>query len=133
MRRYILFLVALTALVTAPAAFAWRAQNGNEVKPVSKSVFEVVARGRSGAADFWCGAGDYALRVLGAAATQRIYIWQPIGASVTMPGDRAVQFSFSAPKGADTSTGYSLSVKRAGDNLTAAAAQQYCRGQYPVF
>lgn len=124
-------MIAAVAALTLSAlpALAWRAQNGNDVLAVTPEVFEVVQRTRSSASEFWCSAGDYAIRVLGIPVAQRIYIWQPVGASVTTPGRRAVQFSLSPPPGADTSTGYSLSVKRAGDNLTAAAARQYCYGR----
>lgn len=94
---------------------------------VQPPAFEVVRRhARSSAQEFWCSAGDYATRVLGAAATQKVYLWRPVGDSTVAPGRTAVQFTLSAPPGADTSTGYSLTVKRAGDNLSAGFAQQYC-------
>jgi hypothetical protein len=94
--------------------------------PVSETVWEVIADVGTSAADFWCGAGDYAQRVMGVPAASRIYIWKPVGPSVNVPGRKAVQFSMSPPPGADTSVGYSLTVKRAGDNLARHAAVQYC-------
>ena len=100
--------------------------NRHEVFPVSDTVWEVVSEVGSSAADYWCGAGDFAQRVLGTPAAQRIYIWKAIGPSVTRPGRKAVQFSLTPPPGADTSTGYSLTVRRAGDNLARHAAVQYC-------
>lgn len=119
-------------LAFAPAmAGAWWAINRHEVFVVSDGVFEVLNEVGSGAVDYWCGAGDYARRQLRAAATQRIYIWKAIGPSATHPGKKSVQFSFSAPEGASTSPGYSLSVKAVGDNLTTAAAYQYCIGDDP--
>lgn len=105
---------------------AWWAINRLEVFPVSETVWEVVAGVGTSAADFWCGAGDFAQRVMGVPAAARIYIWKPIGPSVTRPGRKAVQFSMSPPAGADTSTGYSLTVKRAGDNLARHTAVWYC-------
>jgi hypothetical protein len=123
-------LVAVLAMVPGWGA-AWRALNWHEVFPISETEFEVVSRVGSGAADFWCGAGDFARSKLGAGATQRIYIWRAIGPSVTRPGKKAVQFSFSPPPGANVTPGYSLSVKAVGDNLTSAAAFQYCLGQDP--
>lgn len=117
------------ALLALPSlALSWRAWNQHEVFPVSKGVYEVLSRPGSGPADFWCGIGDFATSQLGVKATQRLYIWRGIGPSVTRPGYKAVQFALSAPKGADTSTPLTLSVKRVGDNLTAAAARQYCYG-----
>jgi len=120
---------AAALLVALPgAALAWRAANGHHVHDLGGGVFEVVGRVGSGAQEYWCGAGDYAIAVLGAAAAQRVYIWRPLGASATERGRKAVQFALSPPPGTDTSTGYSLTVRRAGDNLSAAMAQQYCYG-----
>ena len=76
--------------------------------------------------DFWCGAGDYAIRVLRTSATQRIYLWQAVGPAVTVKGHNGVQFSLQSPQGADTNPGYSISVKKVGDNMTASMAQNYC-------
>jgi hypothetical protein len=117
----------LVSLVLTPGwASAWRAINRHEVFPVSKTVFEVIGRPGSGAADYWCGAADFVRRTIRNTATQRIYIWRAIGPSQTQSGKKAVQFSLSPPINADTSPGYSLSVKAVGDNLTSAAAYQYC-------
>ncbi|WP_424986493.1 hypothetical protein [Microbulbifer sp. S227A] len=118
---------AVACLAIVPTwGSAWWAFNRLEVFPVSETVWEVVAGVGTSAADYWCGAGDFAQRVLGVSATSRIYIWKPVGPSVNRPGKKAVQFSMSPPPGADTSTGYSLTVKRAGDNLARHAAVQYC-------
>jgi hypothetical protein len=122
--------IALTCvLISAPGwASAWWAWTRHEVFPVAEGVFEVVSEPGSGPQDFWCGAGDYAIRVLGVKVVQRIYTWRGIGPSVARPGRKAMQFAFAPPKGADTSTSLSLSLTRVGDNLTAAAARQYCYG-----
>ncbi|MDK3019466.1 hypothetical protein [Pseudodonghicola flavimaris] len=126
MRQMLLGVALLTAL--PGAALAWRAQNGHQVHDLGQGVFEVVGRAGSGAQDYWCGAGDYARSVLGVAAAQRIFLWAPVGPSASSAGKRAVQFALTAPKGADTTPGLSLSVKRVGDNLSASMAQQYCYG-----
>lgn len=107
---------------------AYRAYNWHDVFAVSETVFEVIGRPGSGAADYWCAAGDYVRHALRDKATRRIYIWRAIGPSVIQSGRRAVHFSLTAPENASTSPGYSLSVKAVGDNLTAAAAFQYCLG-----
>ncbi len=120
-----MILAGLIAVIPTWAA-AWWAFNRHEVFPVSETSWEVVARVGTSAADYWCGAGDFAQRVMGVPAASRIYIWKAVGPSVNRPGKKAVQFSLSPPPGADTTTGYSLSVKRAGDNLARHAAVQYC-------
>lgn len=119
-------LLAAAVAMLPGAALAWRAANGHRVHDLGGGVYEVVGRVGSGAQQYWCGAGDYAIAVLGAAAAQRVYVWRPIGPSQTEKGRKAVQFALSPPPGADTTTGYTLSVRRAGDNLSAAMAQQYC-------
>ena len=107
-------------------ALAWRAWNRHEVLPVADGVFEVVSRVGSGPRQFWCGAGDYVYRKMGAPGVQRIYIHEAIGESVNRPGKKSVKFSLTPPLDVSTSPGYSLSVKAVGDNLSAASAQQYC-------
>lgn len=124
--RHIQALAVVSLVVVPSAAFPWRAWNRSEVLPVSDGVWEVVNKVGSGATDYWCGIGDYAVRQLRIPVTQRIYIWQAEGPSVNVSGKKSVQFALSAPEGADTSVGYSVSVKRAGDNMTASMAQKYC-------
>jgi hypothetical protein len=124
-------ILAAAALAALPGlALAWRAQNRYEVQDLGQGVFEVVGRVGAGASDYWCGAGDYATIVLKAPSNQRVYIWRPIGPSVSRPGYKAVQFALTPPKGADTSVGLSLAVKRAGDNLSASMARQYCYDRF---
>lgn len=119
--------VLAAALVLVPGwGLAYRAINRHEVYPVSETVFEVVGRVGSSAADYWCGAGDYIQNALGYEVVRRIYIWRAIGPSETISGKKAVQFALAPPKGADATPGLSLSVKAVGDNLTAAAAFRYC-------
>ncbi|MEP2717595.1 hypothetical protein [Pseudophaeobacter sp.] len=117
----------LTLFISFPVgAQAWWAWNRHEVFQVSSDVWEVVNEVGSGAQDYWCGIGDFALRQLRTQATQRIYIWQGIGPSVNRPGRKSVQFSLTPPPGVDTTPRLSLSVKAVGDNLNAATARNYC-------
>ncbi|AVO39548.1 hypothetical protein C6Y53_18850 [Pukyongiella litopenaei] len=124
--------VGVAAALIPGMATAWWAANRHEVFPVSKTVFEVIGRPGSGAADYWCAAGDFARTALRSRTANRLYIWKAVGPSVTQPGRRAVQFAFSPPKGAENvDPGYSLSVRLVGDNLTIGAAFQYCLGNDP--
>ena len=126
MKHLALAAVAASAALFPMTADAWRALNRHEVYPLSNGAFEVVSEVGSGAQDFWCGAGDFAYRGLGAASAQRVYISRAIGPSVAKPGYKAVQFSLVAPQGAGTDPALTLSVRDVGDNMRAAAAQQYC-------
>lgn len=124
-------LLALVLTFFAASADAWRAKNWHQVNQVSPTVFEVVGQPGSGAAEYWCGAGDYVRHLLRLPAVQRVYIWRAIGPSVGQPGRKAVQFSLSPPEAKVAPPGYSLSVKAVGDSLTAAAAFQYCLDSDP--
>lgn len=121
------FSMALALLLVPLQAGAWIAENRNHVNPLPENGFEVV--GQSGAYSsmaFWCSAGDYARRVLGAGPTQRIYVIRERGPAVTRDKKSAVHFSLVAPAGADTHPRFLLTVVRVGDNLNAASAQNYC-------
>ena len=65
--------LALVAALTAAApVHAFTAQNGLVVQPDANG-FTVPWRGAGGPADFWCAAGDYAVRVLHLAPTDTVY------------------------------------------------------------
>lgn len=126
MKRSLILTGAIALLALPVPASAWWAFNRHEVLPVTQDSFEVISRVGSGPQQFWCGAGDFVYRKMSAPGVTRVYIVAPIGASKTRPGKKAVTFSTTPPEGANTTPGYSLSVKAVGDNLSAASAQQYC-------
>ena len=96
-------LALLGAGLLAPGmALAFQAFNRFEVYPVSKGVIEVVNRNGSAPKDFWCGAGDYAIRVLRTSATQRIYLVRPVGPAVTVQGRKGVHYALQPPPGVNT-------------------------------
>lgn len=116
------------ALVSIPAAgLAFRAINRLEIVPVSGGVFEVVGRVGSSARDFWCGAGDYTIAQLRASSAQRIFMWSEIGPSQTRPGKNAIRFALTEPPGGAVDPGFTLSMRRVGDNMRASHAQGYCK------
>lgn len=116
---------ALMALAPV-AAPAWQADNLLTVNPLSGGGFEVVGAPGSGGPDFWCAAGDYAMRVLGADSTQRVYLIRSRGAPETSNRTSSVQFSLTPPPGAVPRDGLFLSMRRVGDNLSVAFARNYC-------
>lgn len=95
--------------------------NQTVVTPLDNGVIQVKAAGSSTAVAYWCGVGDYAIRTLRTKATQRIYV-----SRAYERGERTVLFTLTPPEGADTNPGYSVTVKRVGENMTAASAQNYC-------
>ena len=117
-----------TSLAILPSfAGAWTAPNDHKVAAVSDAVFEVVGRPGSAGQEYWCAAGDYSRRVLGARANQRVYLVRGPAPAQTRNWNRAVLFSLSPPDNAQSRAMLFLSVKRVGDNLSTAAAQQYCQ------
>lgn len=99
-----------------------------EITALQNGDFEVKAIGSSAPVNYWCGIGDYAIRTLGVSNSQRIYI-----SKAYEPGVRTVQFSLTPPPGADTKPGYSITVKRVGENMSASSAQNYCYDNFIDF
>lgn len=133
MKLHVLFAAALTgACVVAPgASTAWWSWNRHEVFPVAEGVWEVVSEVGAMPRDYWCAAGDYAFRELGAPLGQRIYIWRGIGPSLTRPDRKAVQFSFSPPPGAELSPRRSYDIKAAGNSRRTGSAYNRCFDRRP--
>ena len=120
-----LVLLVLMMILPLPAA-AFTAQNGMTVVRQSQTEIEVIYRARRVDTDYWCAAGDYALRVLGASGTQRIYITRGRGTPETSDRLQSVQFSLTLPAGVEPQDGLFLKMKQVGDNLGVAFAQNYC-------
>ncbi|MCV2864544.1 hypothetical protein [Defluviimonas sp. WL0075] len=119
--RPIAFALALT--VTAPAQ-AFTAQNGLVVQPEGDG-FVVNWRGPAGPADFWCAAGDYAIRVLHLNPTQIVY-------RTSDPKRRAgegVSFSLDPTQSARKTGLFVLGAKAGG--ITAGHAQGLCENRRP--
>lgn len=117
--RPIATVLALAALA-GPAA-AYTARNGLRVEPLGAQGFRVAYGGKSGAAAFWCAAGDYAQRQLGLDAADRIWRVTPV------PRRTGEGMVFSTrPDNAAEKTGLVIVLGRKGASLTVAAAVNYC-------
>ncbi|MGC1488533.1 MAG: hypothetical protein WA784_12185 [Albidovulum sp.] len=112
--------ILLAALVLATPAQAFTAQNGLAVENTARG-FAVPWRGPSGAADFWCAAGDYVVRGLGQSPTTRIYRLT----ERPRPAGGAMAFSLS-PEGAADATGIFTLIGGQGAAMSAATAHFYC-------
>lgn len=117
------FLVASSAWAQGVGfGYKLRPQFRTEVTPLKDGTYQVKPVGGSSAAvTYWCGIGDFAVRTLGVSNAQRIYI-----SKAYEKGVRTVNFSLTPPPDVDTTPGYSLTVKRVGENMSAASAQDYC-------
>lgn len=102
---------------------------GSRVNPVSENVFEVIVRPGNEYSKFWCGAGDYAARVLGAPANARLYVVGGAGQAVTMSSPNGAQFSLVPPEQAKGATGRNSGWgPKLGRNEFVGDAQLFCWG-----
>lgn len=110
----------LIAAVLASPVSAYTAQNGLIVTADGGSNFSIAYRGPSGAADFWCAAGDYAIRDLRLPPTRIIY------RTTDKPRRSGAPMRFSLdPTQASQSTGIAqLGLDDAG--FSAGTAQSFC-------
>ena len=107
---------AVLLAIAAPAMAAGRLP----VERVNETTFEVLNRGGSFEQDFWCAAGDYAARKLGARSSTRIY-------RMSEPPRRSgqgVRFSLD-PAGKASRTGLNV-VGNDDGSLSVASAKNQC-------
>ena len=122
---------ALAVAITAPSvAFAFRASNYLRVNPEGPGTFEVIQSGGISAADAWCAAGEFAIRRLGVAGNQPIYLVEGRHFARTEQR-RRYAYSFSVtppPEAANFTRGIirALSLRNVGDSMRAASARQFC-------
>lgn len=110
----------LFALSLAAPASAFTAQNGLIVQPDGQASFTVPWRGKAGPADFWCAAGDYAIRKLHLSPTALIYR----ASEPPRRSGEAIRFTLHAEEAA-SSTGLAVIGAR-GAGLSVGHAQSFC-------
>ena len=113
-------------LVVAQPAQAWRAKNLHDVYQISEGVYEVVSEPGSGPQHFWCAIADYALRKDRKSSSDFIYLLTPIGASVTKPGWKSVQFGYEVDADSDPSVHNRYSITKVGSFGKVGLAIQFC-------
>lgn len=116
MGRPVLALLLLS--LAAPPVAAFTAENGQRVTPAGPGAFAVGWRGRSGAPDFWCAAGDYVLHALNRPPATRVYRLD----APPRPCGAAIRFGFDPARAAPTG----LLRLQGGRGLTAAYARRFC-------
>ncbi|TDK51598.1 hypothetical protein E1832_03075 [Antarcticimicrobium luteum] len=123
-------LAALTALCLAlpiPAE-AFSGRRDTRAYPISDVAFEVIARTAGSADVYWCGASDYARRVLNAPWSAKIHVLRGRGPSVTTGRRTAVQFTLDAqavpPQPRELF--FVLNRLRPGDRMSVQQAATHC-------
>jgi hypothetical protein len=122
--------VALFALAPPAGARDFIAQNGMQARQISPSEILVLPRNRAIPTDFWCAAGDYAVRVMGLAPKTRLWRATPASARV----GNGVLFTLDSAKKAE---GAGLSEygsgPRDGSMSLGMAVGGYCRPIIPFW
>jgi len=121
-------LAALTALclVLPIPAGAFNGRRDTRAFAIDDTTFEVIARTAGSADDYWCGASDYARRVLNAPWTAQIYVLRKRGPSVTTGRRTAVQFTLDAVPPQSQDQAQILNLMKPGNHLSLQLAAMYC-------
>lgn len=121
-------IAAIPLIMAFPAGLEANANRHSiRVNPVSGGIFEVIPRAGNGVL-FWCGAADYAHRVLRAPWTASLHIHRGLGPSQTASRRSAVQFTLDANLAAAAPAGGYGSVNslQSGDTMSVQRAFHYC-------
>ena len=113
--------LVLVSTLSLPGMFA--AANGLLVRQDGPSGFSVPYRGLSGPTDFWCAAGDFAIRALGQRSDALIY------RTSALPRASGAGMTFSLDPQASVGKTGLLLLGGTGDGITAALAQSFCAKQ----
>lgn len=113
-------LALILALFAAAPAQAFTAQNGLAVRTAADGFTVHWRGGRAGAADFWCAAGDYAIRALQVDPATRIYR----ASSPPRRSGEAIRYTLDAAQ-ATGQTGLAI-LGAEGGGVTAGHAQSLC-------
>lgn len=125
----LVFLIVVAASAASSAiAEEFRGAARTRINPVTDGIFEVVASSSSRGADFWCGASDYARRVLKRDWTDRVYVARELGPSVTTNRRSAVHFTVDPDATGITRRSSSLRLNRftVGDSMSIQQANAQC-------
>ncbi|MEM7520340.1 MAG: hypothetical protein AAF307_04820 [Pseudomonadota bacterium] len=114
--------VIISVSTLGAQAQTFKAENDVTVTPLGGGTFAAATLGRYGARGAWCAAADYAIDVLGAPGTARLYVTQP---KTTNSGP----VGFSLSPGSTTPSAVSstsAAIRTAGANLSVDHAFQFC-------
>jgi hypothetical protein len=121
-------LAALALSLAAPAAQAFRAENGLAVTPLPEpAAFEVIQSRGAGPMQIWCAAADFARTELSGGASDRLVITAPRGPAATDAQRDATSFRLMsrAARPETTARGFAT-VREAGETYSVATADAFC-------
>lgn len=106
----------------------FRTTRGERVYALEGGVFEVALMDQGYLPGYWCNAGNYARRALGAGWNDRVYVHRGLGPGVAANRKNTVLFTLTPP-GAPQSEGAIVRINafKPGQNLTVRNAESQCR------
>lgn len=123
----LIFILAVLVAGTAQAQTGLRTPGNGVAYQVDENVFEVVGNSGRGGVLFWCGASEFARRVLGAPWQAEVTVVRSFGLSAVTGRKSAVQFSLNPEAvGVTKKKSYSYNAMEVGDFNTLTAARRYC-------
>ncbi|REC55618.1 hypothetical protein DRV84_11405 [Rhodosalinus sediminis] len=126
-------LAALALSLIAPAAQAFRAENGLEVTALPEpATFEVIQSRGAGPTQIWCAAADYARAELSGGASDRLVITAPRGPAETDAQRDATRFRLMSREARPETTarGFAI-VREAGETYSVSTADAFCAVDQP--
>ncbi len=134
MKRFSILATLAVAACTETGSGGFVVAGGTRVNPVNADVFEVIARPGNEVNQFWCGAGEYARRTLGAPSNAHVYVVGEAGTGYTMDTPSAAQFSLKPPSQAQGASGRTARWgPNIGENKFVADASRHCGARLDSF
>ncbi|MBU2983604.1 hypothetical protein KO498_17485 [Lentibacter algarum] len=133
-------LTVALGVTLAPPVSAFTAVNRLHVQPTGQQgQFEVISSQGAGPRQIWCAGANFARSALGVAGNTRLYISKGLSPSAAFRGRKSVIFTV-APSAAlrngprlGDGGNYSVSLTKAGFNLSANHAEGFCEDVWTDF
>lgn len=120
-----LAVAAGTSVAVAQDSSTFRAQNGM-IAVGSAAGIEVLSRAGASQMDYFCGAGAFAKRRLGARPNDRVVVTRALSPSPTRANTRSVEFVLGSGEGEVTPGSILRAGQGIGKSMTVAAADNQC-------
>lgn len=106
--------------------------------PTNPADFEVLQKSPNGATDYWCAAGEYAIRRLGVSPVARVYLRKPSGPAEFRDGRSSIGFTVAPSPGVQQAAAaqgqrFTKTMRNVGENWGAESSRSSCFGPNSVF
>ncbi len=106
--------------------------------PTNPADFEVLQKSPNGATDYWCAAGEYAMKRLGVSPASRVYLRKPSGPAEFREGRRSIGFTIAPSPSVQQAAAaqgqrFTKTMRNVGENWGAESSRSSCFGANSVF